>query len=142
MRLSRTVVLLLVVVALLGAVALYFLSNPNLIDRITNMTRSTQTVSSADEISQIAFAYASPPFVDDYGLMRVAGYVQNTSSSELRAAKISIQLFDEDGNKKERVDHIVGDIKPGERKPYDVSAGSIAGSREATISIAELEVYQ
>jgi hypothetical protein len=141
-RRRRTVVVLLVIVALLGGAAAYLVLNPDLQKRLTNLTRSTETVTDPAQINEFALAYAAPPFVDDYGLMRVSGYIQNLSSSEFRSAKVSIQLFDEEGNKKELVEHTVGDIEAGERKPYDVNAGSIAGSREATITIAELVVYK
>lgn len=101
---------------------------------------STTTITDQEAIAEKAIGFVSVPFQDDYGLLRVPGYVDNLSDSEFRAVTLEITLLDEDGNKKEKITHVLENIPPKTRKTFDLNAGPIPPGRTATIAITSLEV--
>lgn len=131
-------VLLAVILALLaGAGALAV--RPDLLSR---MTESTRTIKDKEQIDKTAIGFIGEPYRDPYGTLRVPGYLDNNSKSEIRTARLSVQLVDDAGNKKEVVLHQVKDIPAGQRKTFDLNAGTIGGTRTAFISITSLEVVK
>lgn len=101
---------------------------------------STTTITDQDAIAEKAIGFVSVPYSDDYGLLRVPGYVDNLSDSELRAVTLEITLLDDDGNKKEKITHVLENVPPKTRKTFDVTAGPIPPGRTAIISITSLQV--
>lgn len=127
MRGARTLILLLAITIAIGAVG---------------CAPETATITDQEKIAEQAIAFAAPPFADDYGLLRLTGYVDNLSKSDFRAVTIEIQLIDEDGNKKEKITHTLKDIPAGTRKTFDINGGTLPASRKAEIAITSLEVVK
>ena len=133
----RWYVVVAIVVILLG-VAAYFVFSPGAMDPF----RSVQKVTDEDKVNEMALAFVSAPYTDDYQVMRVPGWFDNLSKSEMRAARLEIQLLDEDGAKKEKITYDLKDIPAGTRKTFDINAGAISGARDATIKVVWVEVYE
>lgn len=127
-------VVLAVVLVVLAGIVLYlvFADSPAI--------EQTEVVTDQAAIDSTTVAFVSPPFLDDYGTMRVPGYVDNVSSQTVRLATLEITLLDEDGNLEEVVIHEVADVPAGGRKTFDVNAGTIAGSRTAIVAVTRVEV--
>lgn len=138
MRLSWISTVFILVLVLLAAGVAYFYFAPG----ASNMFRETQTIDDPEVINEMVLGFVSSPFTNDYNVLRVPGWIDNNSGSEIRAASIEIQLFDEDGNKKELIEYVVEDIQPNSRKTFDLNAGTIPASRTAQIQIVGLEVYK
>lgn len=138
MRLSWISVVLILVLVLLVAGVAYFYFAPG----ASNILRETQVIEDPEVVNEMVLGYVSSPFTNDYNVLRIPGWLDNNSESEIRAATIQIQLTDEEGNKKELIDFTVEDIAPNSRKTFDVNGGTIPGTRTATIEIVELEVYK
>ena len=133
----RWYVIVAIVVVLLG-VAAYFVFAPGAMDPF----RSVQRVTDEDKVNEMALAFVSAPYTDDYQVMRVPGWFDNLSKSEMRAARLEIQLLDEDGAKKEKITYDLKDIPAQTRKTFDINAGTISGARDATIKVVWVEVYK
>jgi len=104
--------------------------------------RSTKTVDDEQQISKMALAFVGAPFPDDYNVLRVPGWVDNRSKQDFKTVTIEIQLLDEKKAKKEKVTYEVADVPAGTRKTFDVNAGTLPSTREATIQIVKVEVVQ
>jgi ABC-type glycerol-3-phosphate transport system substrate-binding protein len=109
---------------------------------VTGCGGTTTTVTDQTQIGEKAIAFAASPFSDDYGLLRLTGYVDNLSESEFRAVTIEIQLSDADGNKKEKITHTLKDVPAKSRKTFDINAGTLPATRTAAIAITSIEVVQ
>lgn len=138
MRLSPLVIVLTIVAVLVAGAAAYYFMAPGAQD----IFRATQTIDDTDTINDMVLGYVSAPYPNDYGVTRVTGWLDNNSKSEIHAATISIQLLDEDGNKKERLEYVIEDVPANSRKTFDLNAGTISGSRTATIAITKVEVFK
>ena len=90
-RRSNMIVWLLAILALAG-VAAYLLMNPQAID----MFRPTKTIEDKKVIDATVIAFAGSPYSDDFGYLRVPGYVDNISKSEVKSVSLKIQLSDKD----------------------------------------------
>ncbi len=132
---TGTIVLLLIAI-LVAAAGVWAVLTPGALD----MLKSSQSVTEAEQIAAVALGWVGSPFPDDYGLLRVPGWVENRSTQKIRSATVEIQLLDEDGNKKEKVSYEVTDIAPGARKTFDINAGTLPSSRTATIAITRVEL--
>lgn len=133
---------LLVIAAVLIGAGVYLYLNPALVENIRNSMRQTTVIEDPAEIDKMVIGFVGSPFVDDYNMLRVPGYVDNNSDSDIKSATLEIQLIDEDGNKKELVEYIMEDIGARSRETYDVNAGTVPADRTATIRIVQLEVYK
>lgn len=102
----------------------------------------TTAVTDQDRIAKMAVGFVNEPYLDDYGMTRIAGWVQNRSGDRLETVTLAITLLDDKGNKREKVTYEVHDVEPGKRVTFDANAGSIAGSRLAKVAIARMEVAQ
>jgi len=109
---------------------------------VTGCSAPTTTLTDQAEIAEKAVAFAANPFSDDYGLLRLTGYVDNLSESEFRAVTIEIRLVDGDGNEKEKITHTLEDVAAGTRKTFDINAGTLPPTRTARIAITSVEVAQ
>jgi hypothetical protein len=105
-------------------------------------TARTTILTDQDQIAQLAIAFVATPFTDDYGILRVPGYVDNNSDSNFRTVTLEIQLVDADGNKKERATYELQDIAPHNRKTFDLNLGTLPPDRTALVSITSLEVVE
>jgi hypothetical protein len=125
-------------VVIVVAVAAYFLFVPDAM----NVFRSVERITNEEQVNEMALAFVTSPYTDDYDVLRVPGWFDNLSKSEMRAARLEIQLLDEDGAKKEKITYDVQDIPANTRKTFDINAGTISGDRTATIKVVWVEVYQ
>lgn len=101
---------------------------------------STTVVTDPQTINSTVSGFVRNPFKDDYGSMRLAGYLDNLSDKTVVVADIELQLTDRDGNRKELVKYTIHDIPPNSRKTYDANAGIIKDARDVTIKVVRLEV--
>jgi hypothetical protein len=129
------VLIVLIVIAVAGG-AVYFILG----DDVAAMLESTSVVTDEKAIDETVVAFVRNPFEDDYGIMRLAGYVENKSKKPLAEVSLEIQLLDGDGNKKELVKYRVENVQPSSRKPFDANAGTIQGDRRAQIKVVSLEM--
>lgn len=136
MRFGR--LLLLIGLVVLIAALVYVILTPGAL----NMLRGSVEYTDQAEIDARVIAFVSNPFTDDYGLLRVPGYVDNLTESELRAVTLQIQLVDEAGTKRESITYVVKDVPPSSRKTFDLNAGTLPTKRTATIEVTTLEVYR
>jgi hypothetical protein len=135
MRVFLIIVAVIVVVGL--AAGAVFLLSPD----ARNLFRPTTTIDDP-ELMQEVIGYVGPPYRDDYDTTRVNGYVDNFSSEEIAVVTIEVQLLNEDGEREELVTFELEDIGAGNRKTYDISAGTLPGPRTAEITIVSMEVYE
>lgn len=142
MRKHPALTVLGIVVAILAGVGVYLMINPDIVDNVKDSFRGTETISEKEQIDGMVIAFVGSPFQDDYNMLRVPGYLDNNSESDIKSASIQIQLLDEAGNKKELIDYVIEDITAKSRETYDVNAGTIPPDRTATIQVVELVVYQ
>lgn len=126
------------VLILVGVVAVVLIAMP--VVRQGVLPSSGTLTQDAEEISKRALAYSGAPYRDDYGNTRVPGYVDNNGDRRLVKVNLIIDLLDDAGNRKERIQYTVDDIAAGERKWFDVDAGSWAGPRKPTITVESIEV--
>ena len=131
------VLIVLIIIAVAGG-AVYFILG----DDVAAMFESTSVVKDPKVIDKTVVAFVRNPFEDDYGIKRLAGYVDNKGKKDLAVVNIEIQLLDGDGNKKELVKYRVENVPPSSRKPFDANAGAIQGDREAQIKVVSLEVTE
>ena len=89
---------------------------------------------------KMAVGFVAPPYQDDYQMLRLSGYVDNVSAQTLASVNVEIKLTDESGSQKQVVKQTLVDIPAHQRKTYDISAGTFAGPRNATIKIVSVEV--
>lgn len=136
MRTGRIV--MLVLIAVLLAATAYVALNPEVLD----VVRPTVTITDPDTVNKSALAFVGTPFPDDYGLLRVPGWVENQTDQKFRSATLQIQLLDEDGTKKEQITYDVENVEPGVRKTFDINAGTLPPSRTATVSITKIEMME
>lgn len=135
MRMGRVPVLLAVVAAILIA-GIYLTLRPATLDFL----KPTTTINDPGQINKVALGFVGSPFPDDYGILRIPGWVDNRSNKKMRRVTLQIQLLDEKSAKKEKITYVVTDIEPATRKTFDLNAGTLPSSRSATISIQQLEV--
>jgi hypothetical protein len=134
----KTYVTLGVVGALLAATLVIVLAMP----AITRTLRETQRITDQKQIAETVLGLAQPPYEDDYQVTRVPGYIDNLSGSTLAKVDLQIQLTDGKGNRKELIKHSLTDIAPRSRKTFDVSAGTVEGSRNARITVTGIDVVK
>lgn len=136
MRTSRVLLILLVLAVIIAAG--YILIEPTVLDP----WRPVTTVSDPAKVNEMTLAFVGAPFPDDYGLLRVPGWVDNKSSQKMRTVTLEIQLLDEKGAKTEKISYDVENIDPMTRKTFDINAGTLPSSRTATISISQVELIK
>lgn len=127
-----------IIILVLGGLIAYLLLTPG----AANLLRATETIEDKAVIDTTVIGYVGVTFADDFGYLRVPGYVDNISESEVRSLELEIQLLDAEGNKKEKISHTMESIAPGTRQTYDINAGVLPPDRTATIAITKVEVYR
>ena len=135
----RSIYILLGVLALVAVVAIAYLALGQGADSVP-VPRSGEVITDEVTIGERVLAYSQPPYRDDYGNARVAGYIDNFGDRTIITAEVSIELRDSDGNRQETVALTVNDIPPGQRKWYDVDAGTFTGPRVPQITVVSIEV--
>lgn len=131
-----------VAIAILAGITVFFvIARPQLPERSAS-AQPGQTITDQTEINSRAIGFAQTPYRDDYGNLRVAGYVDNLGSTTLIKVQTTIELRDRDGGKQDEIEHVVTDIPPGQREWFDLDAGRFEDSREAYIVITSIEVAQ
>jgi len=136
-RRTRFIVPAVIILALLG-VAGYLVFTPG----ATDMFRGTTVIEDKATIDTTVIAFVGNPYPDDFGYLRVPGYIDNVSNSEVRAVTLEIQLLDADFNKKEKIETTVEGIPAGGRKTYDINVGVVPVDRQAEIAVVKVEVYK
>lgn len=136
MRASR-ITLVTVLVLVVAAVA-YVALTPGLIDSL----RPADTVKDEATINKTVLAFVQEPQTDNYSLARVPGWIDNQSNKKIRSATLLIQLFDGDGNRREKITYEVVNLEPKSRKTFDINAGTIPPDRKATVNVTEIEVVR
>jgi hypothetical protein len=140
MRRTLLIVGIVIILAGLGGLLYYVVLAPE--DGGAAPSGPGTVITEAATIDEQVLAYIRPPYKDDYEMMRISGYVDNNGETWLRRAVLEIQLKDSEGNNKELVKYEVTDLPPESRKTFDANAGSIGGTRQATIKVVEIEVVQ
>lgn len=100
----------------------------------------TSLVTDQEAIDGQVLVFVRNPYKDDYGMARIAGYLENNGETVIVRAKLEIELRDRDGNRQEIVQYEVTNIDPTTRKTFDANAGTIPDTRQATVKVVELEV--
>lgn len=131
------VVIGVLVLALVGA-GVYVATNPDVLDTF----KTKKSITNDKQIQKMAVGFVANPYQDDYGMIRVSGYVDNKSKSKIVTAKLEINLLDEKGNRKERIEYQLSGIDANSRKSFDTIGGTYAGPRNAQMKIAAIEVVQ
>lgn len=129
--------LLLILVVVIAAAAYLFLA-----PGATDFLKPAKTITKPEEVNETVIAFVGAPYKDDYGTLRVPGYVDNLTKSEIRAATLRIQLLDNKGNKKEKITQVVTDIRPSSRKTFDINVGTKNEDRKPSVSVTKVEVVQ
>lgn len=128
----RAWVVFAVVAVIAATVGFLVLSSQN--------TTKTRLIKDKKVIRKLAVAFVRNPYKDDYGISRIAGYVQDLSGSKIARAHLEIQLSDRSGNRKELIKYDVTDIAAYSRRTFDANAGPLGGERRANVKITEIEV--
>lgn len=134
----RSYIFLGIVILILGVGVIYLTSAPQAMD----FFKSKRTVTKPAEAGQLARGWVGSPYVDDYGMTRIPGYLDNISKNELANARIEIQLTDSSGNRKEIVKYTVESVPSGKRRTFDANAGALDGPRDATVILKSVEVVK
>lgn len=134
MRVVFAVVLVLALVA--GGVAIYSILGPD----IAAMSEGSTAVTDADQVNEMVTVFVRNPYQDDYGVVRLPGYVENKSDKSLAAVEMDIQLTDGEGNNKELFSYKVEDVPAGARKSFDANAGPISDDRMAEVTVTAVHV--
>jgi hypothetical protein len=134
----KSIATLIGVVLLLAVVVGVVLMRP---EAVKNVFRSTAVITDASEIDGMLTVFARNPYKDDYDMMRIPGYVQNTSDRDIAAVKIEISLWEKE-NRKEIVSYEVSDVPAGRMVTFDANAGAIPGSRTSQVEVTSIEVYR
>ncbi len=124
------------IVVLAGAVVYFVGFGPSPVPQV----RSGEVITDPAEIGERVLAYSQPPYRDDYGNARVAGYVDNYGDRDVLTAELTIELRDADGSRQETVVLTVNDVGAGQRKWYDVDAGTFVGPRVPKVSVDSIEI--
>jgi hypothetical protein len=132
----RAVYILVIVVLIAATAGIMYLV---LADDVTALFEQTSVLTDEDAINERVTAFVRNPYQDDYGMMRLPGYVDNTGEEQIAVVTLEIQLLDGDGNKRELVKYHVRDIAAGARKTFDANAGSINADRNAEVKVTSLE---
>ena len=134
MRFGR-IALVVVVVLAVAAAAYYFILGSG-----ADLFAPTSTITeSRGDLAKRPSASSSLPYKDDYGMTRVAGYIDNQLGKELKAVQVEVRLLDDKNNKRELLRYEVTDVAPRSRKSFDVNAGAITGTRKAEIKVVKIE---
>lgn len=134
------IVLVIAVVAAAG-IAGYIFFRPA-IDDLRSSSQPGVVIDDPAEISARAIAFVQPPYRDDYGNMRVAGYIDNVGDRAMKTANISIELRSSEGDLEETIEHDLKNVPAGERTWFDIEGGTWGGPRTPSISVVSLEVVQ
>lgn len=134
----KSIAALIGVVLLLAAVVGVVLMRP---EAVKNVFRSTAVITDASEIDGMLTVFARNPYKDDYDMMRIPGYVQNTGDRDIAVVKIEISLWEQE-NRKEIVSYEVSDVPAGRMVTFDANAGAIPGSRTSQVEVTSIEVYR
>ncbi len=126
-----------IVVVAAAAAAVVLLWFPNDQD---NAPRSGQLITDEAKVNKSALAFVQPAYRDDYGNMRIAGYVDNLGDRHLVAANLVIELRDEEGNRSAVIEHSVKSIPPRQRRWFDIDSGTWQGPQSTTIAVESIEV--
>ncbi len=102
----------------------------------------TTTITERETIDETVLGFVAVPYIDDYGNLRVPGYLDNLSGSDIRSARLEIDLLDDTGDLGETVLHTLENVPAGSRKTFDINAGTIGESRRAEIEVLEIEVVR
>lgn len=136
MRKFYILVGILAVVA--GVIAVALIIGPSL--GSNTVASSGVTVEDEAEIAARALAFVQPPYRDNYGNMRLAGYVDNLGDRTFVTATLMIELRDREGNRTAQIEHVVPNVPAGERKWFDLDAGTYTEPQAPTISVESLEM--
>ena len=136
MRKFYILVGILAVVA--GGIAVALIIGPSL-DGGTSAS-SGVVVEDEAEIAERALAFVQPPYRDNYGNMRIAGYVDNLGDRAFVSATLSIELRDGEGNRTATIEHVVPDVAAGKRTWFDLDAGTFEEPQSPTVAVMSLEL--
>ena len=135
----RTFYILLGIVAVLAIVAVAVMIVGPTLQRDATVGDGVVITDEA-EVNAHALAFVQPAYRDDYGNVRLAGYVDNLGGATLIAANIEIELRNESGDRTALVAHSVTSIPPGQRKWFDIDQGTWTGPQQSTIKVTSIEV--
>lgn len=121
-----------------GVVAIGFILAPMLGSQ--SDVQSGVVVTDEEEINSRALAFVQPAYRDDYGNARVAGYIDNLGDRTLIATSLEIELRDETGDRALVLEHSVPSVPPGQRKWFDIDAGTWTGPLSPTVVVTSVEV--
>lgn len=133
----RSVVVLLVLVILLAAAAGVLLMKP----RVLNDLRAKQTITDEKTVNKMVTVFVRNPYKDDYGMLRLPGYVDNLTGTDIASVRLEMTLY-EDGERREVVEYVVTDVPAKKRRTFDANAGAIPGMRTAKVQVKAIEVYR
>jgi len=128
------------VVAVLAAFAVIALIAVPQLSQEARQPRTGTVITEEEEVNARALAFVQPAYRDDYGNTRVSGYVDNLGDKLLIAADLSIELRDADGNRTAVLEHTVSSIPAGERKWFDIDAGTWSGPQRPAVKVTSIEV--
>jgi hypothetical protein len=104
--------------------------------------RSGTVITEAEEVNTRALAFVQPGYRDDYGNTRIAGYVDNLGDKDLIVTELSIELRDSEGNRTAVLEHTVNSVPAGQRKWFDIDAGTWTGPQDPAVTVTSIEVAQ
>ena len=126
------------VVIVLGAVVAVMLLRPDL---TTDLLRSKTKVTGEDQVNKAVSIFVRNPYKDDYGVVRIPGYVDNLGNKEITRVQLKITLYEKQ-DRREIVTYEVENVPVGSRKTFDANAGVLEGGRTAEVVVETLEVYE
>lgn len=133
----RTVVVLVVAVAVLASAAAVLALRPDLV----RSARPKQAVTDEKAMNEMVSVFVRNPYKDDYGMLRLPGYVDNLTGSDIASVKLEMTLY-ENGERREVVEYVVRDVPAKSRRSFDANGGAIPGMRTAQVRVVAVEVYR
>lgn len=133
----RSIAVLIVAVAVLAAAVAALLLWPELADS----ARPKQAVTDEKALNEMVSVFVRHPFKDDYGMLRLPGYVDNLTGADIASIKLEFTLY-ENGERREVVEFVVRDVPAKTRRTFDANAGPIPGMRTAQVKVVAIEVYR
>lgn len=125
-------------VVVLGVVLALVLTRPDL---TTDLLRSKTKVTGEEQVNKTVSVFVRNPYKDDYGVVRIPGYVDNLGNKRVARVQLKITLYEKQ-DRREIVTYEVEDIPVGSRKTFDANAGTLEGGRTAQVEITTLEVFE
>lgn len=127
-----------VIVLVLAGVIAWLMFVPGASDFLA----SKRTITEQAEIDEMAIAFVSLPYPDDYNATRVPGYVENLSGLKFSEVTLELQLMTPGDEKRELIEHTIREVEPGTRRTFDINAGTIGETRNAAVEITKIVVVE